>query len=53
MKVRERSDDLFYLATKFATIANVELEKNILGFSEKAIDFLSGLFRKMKEHVIQ
>jgi len=39
--LRERSDDLFYLATKFVMIANVELEKNIFGFSEKAIDFLS------------
>ncbi len=40
--LRERSDDLFYLATKFVMIANVELEKNIYGFSEGAIDFLSG-----------
>jgi hypothetical protein len=34
-------------------IANVELEKNILAFLEKAIDFPSDLFRKMKEHAIQ
>ena len=40
--LRERTDDLFYLATKFVAIANVELEKNVFGFSEKAIDFLSG-----------
>ena len=40
--LRERSDDLFYLATKFLLMANAELEKNIFGFSERAIDFLSG-----------
>ena len=40
--LRERSDDIFYLATKFLLIANAELEKNIFGFSEGAIDFLSG-----------
>jgi transcriptional regulator with PAS, ATPase and Fis domain len=40
--LRERSDDIFYLATKFLTIANAELEKNISGFSEGAIDFLTG-----------
>jgi len=40
--LRERSDDLFYLATKFVTIANTELEKNIFGFTEGAIDLLSG-----------
>ena len=40
--LRDRPDDLFYLATKFVMIANVELEKNIFGFSEKAIDLLSG-----------
>jgi len=40
--LRERPDDLFYLATKFVMTANVELERNIFGFSEKAIDFLSG-----------
>jgi transcriptional regulator with PAS, ATPase and Fis domain len=39
--LRERSDDIFYLATKFLLIANAELEKNIFGFSEGAIDFLS------------
>ncbi|MGQ9663292.1 MAG: sigma-54 interaction domain-containing protein, partial [Kiritimatiellia bacterium] len=40
--LKERPDDLFYLATKFLTMANVELEKNIYGFSERAIDFFSG-----------
>jgi len=40
--LRERSDDIFYLATKFLAIANAELEKNIFGFSEGTIDFLSG-----------
>jgi DNA-binding NtrC family response regulator len=38
----ERSDDIVYLATKFLTMANCELEKNIFGFSEEAIDALSG-----------
>jgi transcriptional regulator with PAS, ATPase and Fis domain len=40
--LRERSDDLFYLATKFLMMANVELEKNVVGFSEGVIDFFSG-----------
>jgi transcriptional regulator with PAS, ATPase and Fis domain len=40
--LKERLDDLFYLATKFVMIANIELKKNIFGFSEGAIDFLSG-----------
>ncbi len=40
--MRERSDDLFYLAAKFVTIANAELEKKIFGFTEGAVDFLSG-----------
>lgn len=40
--LRERPDDLFYLAAKFVTIANAELEKNIFGFTEGAVDFLSG-----------
>ena len=38
----ERSDDRFYFATKFLTAANAELEKNVFGFSEGAVDFLSG-----------
>jgi transcriptional regulator with PAS, ATPase and Fis domain len=40
--LRERPDDIFYLATKFLLLANAELEKHIFGFSEAAIDFLSG-----------
>ncbi len=40
--LNERSDDIFYLATKFLLMANTELKKNIFGFSEGAIDFLSG-----------
>lgn len=40
--LRERSDDIFFLATKFLTVANMELEKNIIGFSEGAIDFITG-----------
>jgi len=40
--LRDRSDDIFYLAAKFLLMANVELGKNIFGFSEGAIDFLSG-----------
>jgi DNA-binding NtrC family response regulator len=39
--LRERSDDIFYMATKFLTMANTELDKDIYGFSEGAIDFLS------------
>lgn len=40
--LKERADDLFYLATKFLAIANAELGKHIFGFSQEAIDFLSG-----------
>jgi transcriptional regulator with PAS, ATPase and Fis domain len=39
--LRERSDDIFYLATKFLCMANAELGKSVFGFSEAAIDFLS------------
>ena len=39
--LKERSDDIFYLATKFLWAANDELKKNVFGFSERAIDFLS------------
>jgi transcriptional regulator with PAS, ATPase and Fis domain len=39
--LKERSDDLFYLATKFLWMANHELRKNVFGFSETAINFLS------------
>ena len=39
--LKDRSDDIFYLATKFLWAANDELKKNVFGFSEKAIDFLS------------
>ena len=38
----ERPDDISYLAAKFLCMANAELGKHIFGFSEKAIDFLSG-----------
>jgi transcriptional regulator with PAS, ATPase and Fis domain len=38
----ERADDLFYLATKFLAIANAELGKHVFGFSQAAVDFLSG-----------
>ena len=40
--LRERADDLFYLATKFLAIANAELRKQVFGFSQEAIDFFSG-----------
>jgi len=40
--LRERADDISYLAAKFLLISNAELEKNIFGFSEETIDFLSG-----------
>ena len=39
--LRERSDDISYLATQFLCMANAELGKNVFGFSEEAIDFLS------------
>jgi two-component system, NtrC family, response regulator HydG len=39
--LKARSDDLFYLATKLLWMANHELKKNVFGFSEKAIDFLT------------
>jgi len=40
--LRERADDLFYLATKFLATANAELGKHVFGFSQEAIDFFSG-----------
>ncbi len=40
--LRQRQDDLFYLAAKFVTMANAELGKDIFGFTEGAVDFLSG-----------
>jgi len=54
--LRERVDDLFYLAAKFVTMANVELEKNIFGFTEGALDFLSeyewsGNIRELKNFI--
>jgi transcriptional regulator with PAS, ATPase and Fis domain len=38
--LRERADDIFYLATKFLVMANGELKKNVFGFSEEALDLL-------------
>ncbi|RJQ64298.1 MAG: sigma-54-dependent Fis family transcriptional regulator [Desulfobacteraceae bacterium] len=38
--LRERPDDIPYLANRFLTTANSELEKNVKGFSESAIDIL-------------
>ena len=54
--LRDRVDDLFYLAAKFVTMANVELEKNIFGFTEGALDFLSeyewsGNIRELKNFI--
>jgi transcriptional regulator with PAS, ATPase and Fis domain len=40
--LKERPDDIFYLAAKFLLMANAELDKNVFGFSERAIDFLCG-----------
>jgi DNA-binding NtrC family response regulator len=40
--LKERTDDIFYLATKFLAMANAELGKHVFGFSQEAIDFLSG-----------
>ena len=39
--LKERSEDLLYLAGKFISMANAELGKNVFGLSESAIDFLS------------
>ena len=39
--LKERPDDLFFLATKFLTMANKELGKEVAGFSEEALDFIS------------
>lgn len=39
--LKERPDDLFFLATKFLTMANTELQKHVIGFSEEALDFIS------------
>ena len=39
--LEERADDIYYLATKFLMIANTELGKQVFGFSQAAIDFLS------------
>jgi len=39
--LKERADDIFYLATKLLWMANHELKKEVFGFSEEAIDFLS------------
>ncbi len=38
----ERADDIYYLATKFLMVANAELGKHVFGFSQPAIDLLSG-----------
>jgi len=38
--LRERPDDIPYLANRFFKITNFELEKDVKGFSESAIDIL-------------
>jgi len=38
--LRERPSDIPYLANRFLKITNVELEKNVKGFSKSAIDIL-------------
>ena len=40
--LKERGDDLYYLAAKFLLMANTELGKHVFGFSQAAMDFLSG-----------
>jgi len=40
--LEERADDIYYLATKFLMMANAELGKQVFGFSEQALEFLSG-----------
>jgi two-component system response regulator HydG len=39
--LRERADDLFYLATRFLCMANAEFDTSVFGFSAAAIDYLS------------
>jgi len=39
--LRERPDDIHYLANRFLKITNTELEKDVKGFSESAIDMLA------------
>jgi transcriptional regulator with PAS, ATPase and Fis domain len=51
--LKDRTDDLFYLAAKFLAMANIELEKDVFGFSEAALDFItenewSGNIRELK-----
>ena len=40
--LRERKEDILYLAKRFLDITNFELNKNIKGFSESAIEALMG-----------
>jgi transcriptional regulator with PAS, ATPase and Fis domain len=54
--LKERPEDIFYLATKLLWMANYELKKNVFGFSEEAIDFLSsydwsGNIRELKNSI--
>jgi len=39
--LRERADDLWYLATRFLCMANAEFETSVFGFSAAAVDYLS------------
>ncbi len=38
--LRERKDDIIYLCNRFLTLTNQELDKNVQGFSENALDCL-------------
>ncbi len=54
--LRERPDDIFFLAGKFLSMSNLELGKNVLGFSKEAADFLleytwPGNIREMKNFI--
>jgi two-component system response regulator HydG len=51
--LRERPDDVFFLANKFLFMFNIEFNKNVLGFTKKAGDFFMeyswpGNIREMK-----
>ena len=40
--LRERGEDVVYLANRFLDLANAELKKDVQGFSEEALDALLG-----------
>jgi len=42
--LRERTEDILYLAKRFLDITNVELKKNVKGFSESALEAMLAFF---------